>query len=113
PGKKPRRTGGNAYIIEGEEEPLDLLDRRALANISTTKPVRTRQPTRTKAKVDLDGKLILGQEDDVGADAMDVDENAGGADSGVGAYVAALKSKDAGRRIRGGKLKFSNRRGGG
>jgi ribosomal RNA-processing protein 12 len=32
--------------------------------------------------------------------------------SGVGAYVAALKGKDVAKRGRGGKLKFSNRKGG-
>ncbi|PKS12231.1 hypothetical protein jhhlp_001530 [Lomentospora prolificans] len=106
-----REKGGRAYIIEDEDEPLDLLDKRALANISTTKPVRLRQPTKSKARVDLDGKLILGQDENEG-DAMELDDPSAGGESGVGAYVAALKGKDAGRRIRGGKLKFSNRRGG-
>ncbi|KKA26643.1 hypothetical protein TD95_002637 [Thielaviopsis punctulata] len=106
------KKGGNAYIIEDDDEPLDLLDRRALASISTTKPVKLRKPTKTKAKTDLDGKLILGRDDD-GDETMDIDAGAGAetGESGVGAYVAALKSRDAGRRIRGGKLKFSNKRG--
>jgi len=111
--RSKREKGGRAYIIEDEDEPLDLLDKRALANISTTKPVRMRQPTKSKAKFDLDGKLILGR-DDEGGDAMDVDDASGaGGESGVGAYVAALKGKDAARRMRGGKLKFSNKRSGG
>ncbi|KAH6685564.1 NUC173 domain-containing protein [Verticillium dahliae] len=101
---------GSAYIVEDEDEPLDLLDRNALASISSTKPVKARKPSRTKAKVDLDGKLILGRDDD------DDDNEAGGAmdvdnpdASGVGAYVAALKGKDVAQRGRGGKLKFSNK----
>lgn len=95
----------NAYIVEDEDEPLDLLDRRALANISSTRPQRTKKRGKTNAKVDLDGKLVL--EDD----AMDVDEGAGAEEgAGVNAYVAAIKGKDAGRRIKGGKLKFSNKR---
>ncbi|KAF5027773.1 hypothetical protein F66182_103 [Fusarium sp. NRRL 66182] len=106
--KKKAQKGGKTYIVEDDDEPLDLLDKKALANISSTKPVKMRKPTRTKAKVDLDGKLILGKDsDDEGA--MDLDEPNPEA-SGVGAYVAALKGKDVAKRGRGGKLKFTNRR---
>ncbi|KAM0430579.1 hypothetical protein ACHAPT_005930 [Fusarium lateritium] len=109
--KKKAQKGGKTYIIEDDDEPLDLLDKKALANISSTKPVKLRKPTRTKAKFDLDGKLILGKDsDDEGAGAMDVGEPNNPEASGVGAYVAALKGKDAAKRGRGGKLKFSNRR---
>ncbi|KAI2634325.1 NUC173-domain-containing protein [Hypomontagnella submonticulosa] len=105
------QKGGATYIMEDEDEPLDLLDRKALASISSTKPGKLRKAGKTKAKTDLDGKLILGEEDD-DADAMVIDTPAGGAEEGgVGAYVAALKSKDVGRRGRGGRLKFSNKRG--
>ncbi|KAG5922192.1 hypothetical protein E4U42_005575 [Claviceps africana] len=109
--KSSSQKGGKTYIIEDEDEPLDLLDKKALANISSTKPSRLRKPTKTKAKVDLDGKLILGQDsddDDANPDGMDIDKPE--PSSGVGAYVAALKGKDAAKRGRGGKLKFSNRR---
>ncbi|PTB63803.1 NUC173-domain-containing protein [Trichoderma citrinoviride] len=113
--QKPRRKaqkGGKTYIVEDDDEPLDLLDKKALARISSTKPVKQRKPQRTKAKMDLDGKLILGKDsDDEDNGAMDVDQpGRGGEDSGVGAYVAAIKGRDAGKRGRGGKLKFSNRR---
>ncbi|KAF4123760.1 ribosomal RNA-processing protein 12 [Geosmithia morbida] len=107
-GRRPQK-GGKTYIVEDEDEPLDLLDKKALANISSTRPVKMRKPQRTKAKVDLDGKLILGGDDDGKADAMDVDADAA-ATSGVGAYVAAIKGRDAAVRGRGGRLKFSNRR---
>ncbi|KAH7153107.1 NUC173 domain-containing protein [Dactylonectria macrodidyma] len=103
--KKKTQKGGKTYIVEDEDEPLDLLDKKALANISSTKPMKLRKPTRTKAKFDLDGKLILGKDDD--EEAMDIDQPEA---SGVGAYVAALKGKDVAKRGRGGKLKFSNRR---
>ncbi|RGP64115.1 ribosomal rna-processing 12 [Fusarium longipes] len=103
---KKAQKGGKTYIVEDDDEPLDLLDKKALANISSTKPVKMRKPTRTKAKVDLDGKLILGKDSD---DEMEVDD-ANPEASGVGAYVAALKGKDVAKRGRGGKLKFSNRR---
>ena len=106
-GSKKGQKGGKTYILEDDDEPLDLLDKKALANISSTKPVRMRKPTKTKAKFDLDGKLILGKDSDDENEAMDVDQPE---NSGVGAYVAALKGKDVAKRGRGGKIKFSNRR---
>lgn len=116
--RKNKNKGSNAYIIEDEDEPLDLLDRRALASISSTKPGKLRKAgdgRRTKAKTDLDGKLILGQDsDNENDDAMVIDTPRDGAEeSGVGAYVAALRGKDVGRRGQRGRLKFSNRRGSG
>jgi ribosomal RNA-processing protein 12 len=108
--RKAQKAGGSAYILEDEDEPLDLLDRNALANISTTKPgkLRTQVGRKTKAKTDMDGKLILGGDDD----QMDIDTPAAGGeeDSGVGAYVAALKGKDVPRRGLGGKLKWNRNR---
>ncbi|RWA05270.1 hypothetical protein EKO27_g9839 [Xylaria grammica] len=106
------KKGGDAYIMEDENEPLDLLDRNALASISSTKPGKLRKAGKTKMKTDMDGKLIIGEDtDDADDDAMVVDTPGGEEGGGVGAYVAALKSKDAGRRGRGGRLKFSNKRG--
>ncbi|PMB73771.1 Ribosomal RNA-processing protein 12 [Beauveria bassiana] len=108
--KKKTQKGGKTYILEDDDEPLDLLDKKALANISSTKPSKTRQPQKkSKAKLDLDGKLILGQDDNDDENAMEIDQPEAGS-GGVGAYVAAIKGKDAARRGRGGKLKFSNRR---
>ncbi|PHH59876.1 hypothetical protein CDD81_2426 [Ophiocordyceps australis] len=102
---KPKPKRGSTYIIEDADEPLDLLDKRALANVSSTKPAKLHRPAKSKAKFDPDGKLILGHDDD----AMDLDQP-DAQPSGVGAYVAALQGRDAARRGRGGKLKFSNRR---
>lgn len=107
--KKKAQKGGKTFIVEDEDEPLDLLDKKALANISSTKPMKQRKPTRTKAKFDLDGKIILGKDSDDEDNAMDIDKP-NPEDTGVGAYVAALKGKDVAKRGRGGKLKFSNRR---
>jgi ribosomal RNA-processing protein 12 len=105
-----QRKAGNAYILEDEDEPLDLLDRAALANISSTKPVKLKRPTKTKAKTDPDGKLILGQEDEDGAMDIDAPAGTGEAESGVGAYVAALRGKDIPRRGLRGKLKWNRGR---
>lgn len=114
-GKKGKN--GRAYIVEDEDEPLDLLDRRALANISSTKPVKLRAQQKTKAKVDFDGRLILGGDEDEavggggGAGAADEMEVDGGAGNGVNAYVAALKGKDVPKKGLRGKLKWSNKKG--
>lgn len=104
------RKGGKSYIIEDEDEPLDLLGRNALGSISSTKPVRFKGlPTkRTKAKTDLDGKLILGGEDDDEAMEMDGGEMDGvSLEKGINAYVDAIKSRKVGQK---GKIKFSNKR---
>lgn len=108
--KGAHQNAGNAYILEDEDEPLDLLDRNALANISTTKPVKPKQRAKTKAKTDPDGKLILGDDDDEGG-AMDIDTPGGDEEeSGVGAYLAALRGRDVPRRGQRGRLKWNRRR---
>ncbi|KAK0674433.1 putative ribosomal RNA-processing protein 12 [Cercophora samala] len=107
---KNGKKGGSAYILEDEDEPLDLLDRNALANISSTKPMKQKARQKQKVKRDMDGKLILGQEEGEG---MDVDMVGGGGneeESGVGAYVAALRGKDVPTRGMRGKLKWKRGR---
>ena len=125
--KTRQRKGGKTYIVEDEDEPLDLLDRKALGNISSTKPVRFKSgpsngKARTKAKTDLDGKLVFGGDDN---DAMMLDFDASGntknarggeepgdgsLEGGINAYVDAIRGRDAVQRGRGGRLKFSNRK---
>ncbi|KAH9827637.1 ribosomal RNA-processing protein 12-like [Teratosphaeria destructans] len=116
--------GGKQYIMEDADEPLDLLDRKALANISSTKPVRNRGAPadgarKNKAQTDLDGKLVFNEDSDSDADIMDFDDAGmqngrepgdGTLDGGINAYVNALKGRDAPQRGQKGKLKFSNKR---
>ncbi|RPB14865.1 NUC173-domain-containing protein [Morchella conica CCBAS932] len=126
----PRTTNSNkrgkakntAYIVEDEDEPLDLLDRKSLAHISSTRPQRTRIGDRKKPqpKTNEDGKLVLGLDDaqnyekeggGAGAE-MDVDmaAAAGGAGAGgVDAYVQAITGKDAPKRGQRNRVKFSNK----
>ncbi|KAK8165617.1 armadillo-type protein [Phyllosticta citrichinensis] len=111
-----KSAGGGAYIVEDENEPLDLLDRRALGHVSSTKPVKQKAPgqSKTKAKVDLDGKLLLGDDssdDDNGGGGggMDLDGGEGSLEAGINAYVSAIRGRDAAQRGRGGKIKFSNK----
>ncbi|KAF2460205.1 NUC173 domain-containing protein [Lineolata rhizophorae] len=121
-----RRSGGNgrsmgqAYIIEDQDEPLDLLDRKALGNISSSKPLpqqRQRLAKNPRAKVDVDGKLILRDDSDKDDATMidigpDGNPGDGSLEGGINAYVNAIRGRDAARRGRGGRLKFSNRRSG-
>lgn len=111
---KKAKTGGDQYIVEDEAEPLDLLDRKALASISTTAPTRRATiPTQRKsAKTDLDGKLVFNENsDDEDADVMEFDEagNTASLEDGINAYVEAIKGRDAATRGRGGKLKFKQK----
>ncbi len=110
--KRKSGKGSNAYIIEEEGEPLDLLDRKAMASISSTRPIALRK-TKTKAKYNADGKLILGGSNDgiarEAADSMDIDHEEG-EESGVNAYMAAVSGKDVAKRGFRGKLKWSNKR---
>ena len=116
---------------QDEDEPLDLLSKKALGNISSTKPLRQRQvPKLSKAKRNEDGKLVLGGPDSDEEPAlrskkgskrdttndedvlMDIDEsaNAGSLEDGINAYVDAIRGRDAAKRGQKGKLKFSNKR---
>ncbi|OAA55958.1 pre-rRNA processing protein [Niveomyces insectorum RCEF 264] len=115
---KRSAKGGQAFIMEEEGEPLDLLDRQAMASISSTRPVKLRKPTKDKAKYNADGKLVLGGDDDADADVnandgMDIDAQNDDGGSGVNAYMAAVSGKDVPKRGLRGKLKWSNKKGGG
>ena len=118
--QRGKRGGGETYIVEDEDEPLDLLDKKALGHISSTKPVKARQipQKKKKTKMDLDGKLVFDEDGEIQtstAAAAD-DENGGDDDtmdleSGINAYVAAIKGRDVGvRKGRAGKIKFTNKR---
>ncbi|RAR01560.1 90s preribosome component rrp12 [Stemphylium lycopersici] len=118
--------GGNTYIIEDEDEPLDLLSKRALGNISSTKPLRQRkQPTKMNARTNEDGKLIIGDSDGEtevkgkkskkqaagDEDAlMDIDDQNTSLEAGINAYVDAIRGRDAAQTGQKGRLKFSNKR---
>ena len=113
--------GNQTYITEDADEPLDLLDRKSLANISSRKPQATKpiHGKLRKSKTDLDGKLVFNDvdnddDDDDGDDAMALDFEGNGEEisleGGINAYVDAIKGRDAVQRGRGGRLKFSNKR---
>lgn len=108
-----------AYILEGSEEPLDLLDQKAIAHISSQKPIRLNKSLKTRSHVTptsgVDGKLLIGVEkashDNQTTDAMAIDDRDRSViDEGIGAYADAIIGRDAVQRGRGGRLKFSNKR---
>lgn len=118
-GSRRMRSATKAYILEGSEEPLDLLDQKALAHISSQKPVRMKKSLRVPNPMnptsDYGGKLLIGVErgsyDDSAADAMVIDDrDQGVVEGGIGAYADAMSGRDAVQRGRGGRLKFSNKR---
>lgn len=108
---KKKAGQSTQYIREmsPEDNPLDLLGSNALASISTTKPsqrfLNTGPGSKRKqrsAKVDADGRLVLGDDGDVVADDVEM----AGADGGVNAYLAAVSGPDAVRRGQRGKVKM-------
>ncbi|KIH93473.1 hypothetical protein SPBR_04281 [Sporothrix brasiliensis 5110] len=112
--KKRGNNGGQAFILEEEGEPLDLLDRKAIASISSTRPMKMRKPGLGKAKFNADGKLVLGENASGNGNGdfdMDIDQEDGGAESGVNAYLSAVSGKDVAKRGYRGKLKWTNKRG--
>ncbi|KAJ5205303.1 hypothetical protein N7472_001751 [Penicillium cf. griseofulvum] len=110
-GRKKKAGQSTQYIREmsPEDNPLDLLGSNALASISTTKPsqrfLNTGPGSKKKrsAKVDADGRLILGDDGDVVAEDV---EMSGAGDGGVNAYLAAVSGPDAVRRGQRGKVKM-------
>jgi ribosomal RNA-processing protein 12 len=112
-GSKKKAVGGT-YIVENEDEPLDLLDKKSLGRISTSMPLKRvwSAPKQRKAKVDLDGKLILGDGDNERDSVMQLDtQGSTEGQSGVNAYMDAVKGGNAPRKGQRGKLKFSNKPG--
>ncbi|KAI9666965.1 MAG: hypothetical protein M1831_001470 [Alyxoria varia] len=119
--EKPSRKEDEAYIHEDSDEPLDLLDHKALAHISSTRPLQKRQEVPGekrrfgKSKKDPEGKLVINEDSD--EEMMEFDD--GGNTKGDGmsnletdlnAYVDAIRGEDVPQRGRGGKLKFDTRR---
>lgn len=114
--------GSNTYIIEDSDEPLDLLSRKALSHISSTKPrhpiIQSTPKVQKDTKINQDGKFIFDSNAD--DDSMSIDakigndnhtgEGDGSLEEGINAYVDAIRGRDAVQRGRGGRLKFSNRR---
>lgn len=111
--KKPAAKRRNEQYIRQEEEddePLDLLDPKSMASVSSRKLGRLRDikpgAKRTKALVNEDGKLVFGGQ---GTDADDVDvDTSTGPENSVNAYLDAVSGVDAVRRGQKGRLKVKS-----
>ncbi|ODQ82726.1 hypothetical protein BABINDRAFT_159246 [Babjeviella inositovora NRRL Y-12698] len=99
---KGKKGKANQFILESDE-PLNLLDRQALAHISSSKPKKfsKREPA-AKSKFDKNGKLVFRE------DGKTDDDPLLNKDS-ISAYIDAIKSGP----VRGqkGKLKFKKSKG--
>ena len=116
-GKQKSRPGGqqaNQFIRhdEDDDEPLDLLDPKAQANITSKKMVRfssgSTHQQKGKSRTNEDGKLVFGKasRDDANEDADgDISMGDGGA---VDAYVDAVSGPDAVQRGQRGRLKVKS-----
>lgn len=127
PAGKQKKTNTNSnnknkqYIREQspEDNPLDLLGPNALANISTTKPsvrfLNTGPGSKSRrhaAKVDAEGKLLLGDDDDdveMSGGLNPNPDNGNDAGGGVNAYLSAVSGPDAMQRGQKGKIKMTQK----
>ncbi|RMD40601.1 hypothetical protein DV735_g4531, partial [Chaetothyriales sp. CBS 134920] len=102
---KPGRKGEQYIRQDEDDEPLDLLDPKSMASISSKKLGRLKDTRRKRpAKTQEDGKLVFGHDD---ADD-DVLMEGGGPSGGVDAYIDAVAGPNAVRRGQKGKLKIKS-----
>lgn len=100
-----KRGGGDKYILEQGDAPVDLLDRKALAHISSTKPkAKGKQQLAIKEKnkfaKDSSGRLVIKDDDIEIGDDVDLK-------TGIDAYVQAIKEGP----VKGQRNKLKYRRG--
>ena len=97
------------YIHEdSDDEPLDLLDPKSLANVSSKRYSRVQlqsEPKKSEAKVNEDGKLVFGKDSDLNEDDNDILMD--GAD-GADAYATAVAGPDAVKRGQKNRLKVGS-----
>ncbi|GAA5920785.1 hypothetical protein JCM3775_003948 [Rhodotorula graminis] len=110
--KKDREDGG-AYIQEGEDEVLDLLDDRMMSRISAAKPAApstSRKPLDSHFKTDDAGRFRFNEsgsdDDDEGAPKSGPSRGAG-----MGDYVEAMHGEDGHTRDARGRVKFNKTQG--
>ncbi|ETI20117.1 hypothetical protein G647_08151 [Cladophialophora carrionii CBS 160.54] len=95
-----------------EDEPLDLLDPRSMASITTKKLGRLRDsdinPRKTKAQINEDGKLVFGGKPNEGVANDTVMAGGDQQDNSINAYLDAVSGADAVRRGQKGRLKVKS-----
>ncbi|CDK25930.1 unnamed protein product [Kuraishia capsulata CBS 1993] len=98
----PRRGdhGNNRYISESKGAPLDLLDRQAISRITSSNPKNARKPNSNASNFkSRNGRIVI--------DAGEDEDPFKGKDSGLNAYVEAVKQGP----VRGQRNKLKFKRG--
>ncbi|KAK9472655.1 NUC173 domain-containing protein [Dipodascopsis tothii] len=117
PKKKGRGRAETFIVNNADDEPLDLLDRKSLANISSARPKKAAtgaaKSKAAKMQINDDGKMVINDDDakkPADTDAEMLDEMAKKAADGtsINAYVEAVQNGP----VRGqrNKLKYKKRR---
>ncbi|GAA5863175.1 hypothetical protein JCM8547_002822 [Rhodosporidiobolus lusitaniae] len=113
---KKQNEEGAAYIREGEDEVLDLLDDRMMSRISAARPAATnaasRKPLESHFKKDSSGKMRFEEEgasDDDDVVLRGTESSVG--PSGMGAYIEAMNGEDGHTRDARGRVKFNKTQG--
>ncbi|GAA6023468.1 hypothetical protein JCM11491_000587 [Sporobolomyces phaffii] len=118
--RKHKKEVEGAYIQEDEDEVLDLLDDRMMSRISAARPAPASKAPRkaldSHFKTDAaSGRLEFNESDDDGDDDDDRRRGKGGGrsmdaddvDSGMGAYLEAMRGEDGHTRDSKGRIKFN------
>lgn len=93
---------GNQYILQSNDEPLDLLDRQALSHISSSKPQKKGGRKINASEFEKDGRLHFNDKNNA-----DDEDPLKSITSGINAYVEAVRSGP----VKGQKNKFKFKRG--
>ena len=108
-----KKTRNDQFIRhDQEDEPLDLLDPKSVASITTRKLGRLRDTNfnarKTKARINADGKLVFGGGEDDVADGDIAMSGPDQQDNSVNAYLDAVSGADAVRKGQKGRLKVKS-----
>ncbi|GAA5831948.1 hypothetical protein JCM11251_002760 [Rhodosporidiobolus azoricus] len=116
--KNKKNEDGGAYIQEGEDEVLDLLDDRMMSRISAARPAAKGAEAKKKSleshfqKDASSGKMRFEEEKDR-SDGEDgpVSRGGEGGGGGMGAYLEAMRGEDGHTRDAKGRVKFNKTQG--
>ncbi|BGP27011.1 ribosomal protein [Rhodotorula toruloides] len=113
--RKAKKEEGGAFIQEGEDEVLDLLDEKMMSRISATRPApakTARKPLDSHFKTDSSGRIRIEEEgafdDERGAPTS---AGASAEPSGMGDYLEAMRGEDGHTRDARGRIKFNKTQG--
>ncbi|ORX63932.1 NUC173-domain-containing protein [Basidiobolus meristosporus CBS 931.73] len=111
---KPKKKGqAQAWIKEDHEGPLDFLDRRAVSQVTSTKPSKRTQQLKSVGanfKATDDGRLMIDESsDDSEEEPVELTAEQKALREAESNYLEAMTSKEGYTRV-GNRIKFSNKR---